>query len=43
MPVKNFIFWENWVGSKVAGMKITFSAIFDPISTYILDPKDPNK
>ena len=25
---KNFVFRENWVGSKVAGMKTTFFAIF---------------
>ena len=30
MAVKNFVFRENWVDSKVAGMKATFFAIFDP-------------
>ena len=24
MAIKNFVFRENWVGSKVAGMKTTF-------------------
>ena len=33
---KNFVFRENWVGSKVAGMKTTFFAIFDPTWTHIL-------
>ena len=33
---------ENWVGSKVAGMKIAFVVIFDPIGIhYILAPKRP--
>ena len=43
MAVKSFVFRENWVGSKVAGMKITFFAIFDPTWTHILAPKGPNK
>ena len=44
MVVQKFVFRENWVGSKVfAGMKTIFLAIFDPIWTYILAPKDPNK
>ena len=43
MAVKNFVFRENWVGSKVAGMKTIFFAIFDPTLTYSLAPKDPNK
>ena len=30
MAVKNFIFRQNWVGRKVAGMKKMFFAIFDP-------------
>ena len=30
MAVKEFAFRENWVGSKVASMKTTFFAIFDP-------------
>ena len=42
MAVKNFVFRENWVGSKVAGMKTTFFAIFDPTWTHILAPKGPN-
>ena len=36
---KNLVFRENWVGSKVAGMKITFFAIFDPTWTHSLAPK----
>ena len=43
MAVKNFVFSENWVGSKVAGMKKTFFVIFDSTWTYSLAPKDPNK
>ena len=43
MAVKNFVFRENWVGSKVAGMKTTFFAIFDPTCAHILAPKVPNK
>ena len=43
MAVKNFVFRENWVDSKVAGMKATFFAIFDPIWTQIFTPKDPRK
>ena len=43
MAVKNFIFKENWVDSKVAGTKATFFAIFDPTWTHILAPKGPNK
>ena len=30
MVVKNFVFREHWVGSKVAGVRTTFFAIFDP-------------
>ena len=30
MAVKNFVFRQNWVGRKVAGMKNTFFAVFDP-------------
>ena len=33
MAVKNFVFRENWVGSKVPGMKTVFFAIFDPTWT----------
>ena len=43
MAVKNFIFRENWVDSKVAGMKATFFAIFDPTWTLILAAKHPSK
>ena len=30
MAVSNFVFRENWLGSKVTGLKTTFFAIFDP-------------
>ena len=43
MSIKNFVFRENWVSSKVAGMKTIFFVIFDPTWTHILDPKDPSK
>ena len=43
MAVKNFIFREKWVGSKVAGMKTNFFAIFDPTLTHSLAPEGPNK
>ena len=43
MAVKNFVFRENCVGSKVAGMETTFFAIFDPTLTQSLAPKGPNK
>ena len=43
MAVKNFVFRENWVGSKVAGMKTNFFAIFDPTLILSLAPKNPNK
>ena len=39
MAVKNFVFRENWVGSKVAGVKTTFFAIFEPN----LDPRFGSK
>ena len=39
MAVKKFVFRENWVGSKVAGTKTTFFAIFDP--TYLEPHFDP--
>ena len=42
MALRHFIFRENWVGSEVTGMKITFFAIFDPTWTHILVPKGPN-
>ena len=43
MAVKNFVVRANWVGSKMAGMKTTFFAIFDPTWIHILAPKGPNK
>ena len=44
MVVQKFVFSENWVGNKVvAGMKTIFFAIFDPIWSHILAPKDPTK
>ena len=43
MAVKNFAFRENQVGSKVAGMKATFVAVFDPTLIHILALKGPNK
>ena len=42
MALKNFVLMEKWLGSEVAGMKIVFFSIFDPIWTHILAPKDPN-
>ena len=42
MAVKNSAFRDYWVGSKVAGMKTTFFAIFDPTWTHSLAPKAPN-
>ena len=41
MPLKNFIFRQNWVAGKVAGIKKL--AIFDPTWTHILTQKGPNK
>ena len=43
MAVKNFVFRENWVDSKVAGMKTTFFAIFIPNLTHSLVLKGPKK
>ena len=43
MAVKNIVLRKNWVGSKVAGMKTTFFAIFDPTWIHIFDPKDPKR
>ena len=43
MVVKNFVFRQDWVGRKVAGMKKTFFAIFDPTCTHILALKSSNK
>ena len=40
MVVKNFVFWQDWVGGKVAGMKKTFFAIFDPLHPHF-GPKRP--
>ena len=42
MIVKNFIFRQEWVGRKVAGMKKTFFTIFYPTCTHILALKSPN-
>ena len=39
MDSKNFSYRENWVGSKVAGMKIAFFANFGPTCAHILVPK----
>ena len=39
MAVKNFVFRQNWVGRKMAGMKKTFFAIFKPTWTHILPQK----
>ena len=41
MALKNFSFRKNWVGSEMAGMKITFFAIFDPTYAHILAAKRP--
>ena len=41
MALKNFSFRENWVRSKVAGMKTAFFVIFDPTWAHILAPKRP--
>ena len=41
MAVENFVFRENWVGSKVAGMKAIFFAIFDPTWINLVAPKGP--
>ena len=43
MAVKNLVFRENWVGSKVTGIKTTLFVIFDLNWTHILALKDPNK
>ena len=43
MVVKSFVFRQDWVGRKVAGMKKTFFVIFDPTCTHILALKSPNK
>ena len=37
MAVKNFVFRQYWIGRKVAGMKKTFLAIFDPTWTHIMN------
>ena len=42
MAFKNFVFGENWVGSKVAGIKTTFLPFLtQPGPTHILAPKMP--
>ena len=41
MAVKNFVFMENWVDSKVVGMKATIFASSDTIWTHILALKRP--
>ena len=43
MAVKNFVFGQNWVGRKVAGMKKRFLPIFDPTWTHILAVKGSNE
>ena len=43
MVAKNFVFRQNWVGRKVAGMKNIFFVIFDPTWTQVLAPEGPNK
>ena len=43
MAVKNFVFQENWVGSKVTGMKTILFAIFNSTWTHSLASKDPNE
>ena len=43
MVVKNFVFRQDWVGGKVAGMKKSFFVIFDPTWTHILVLKGSNK
>ena len=39
MAVKSFIFRQNWVARKVAGMKKNFFAIFDPTWTHFRPQK----
>ena len=41
MAVKNFVFRENWVDSKVVSMKANLFAIFDQTWTHILGLKVP--
>ena len=44
MAAKNFVFRQNWIGRKVAGMKKTFFfPIFNPNWSHILTPKGPDK
>ena len=38
---KNFIFGENWVGSEVAGMKITFCHFLPNLDPHF-GPKGPS-
>ena len=42
MALKNFSFGENWVGIKVAGMKIPFFAISDQHEPTFRPPKGQN-
>ena len=42
MAIKNFLFRESEVVSEVAGTKIVFFVIFNPIWTHIFAPKGPN-
>ena len=42
MAVKNCAFWKNWVGSEMAGIKMAFFVIFDPIWSHIFARKGPN-
>ena len=43
MAVKNFVFRETLVGSKVVGMKTIFFVIFDSTRIHILVPAGPIK
>ena len=43
MVVKNFVFRQDWVGGKVAGMRKPFLVFFDPTWTHILALKNPIK
>ena len=43
MVVKNFVFRQDWVARKEAGMKKTFFVIFDPTWANIVALKGPNK
>ena len=41
MALKNFVFRENWVGNKVAEMKIAVLVVFDSSWIHILTSKRP--